>query len=810
MVVATLYLLKYNNYYNRIVKQEENLSAYQQYSLGNPIQGVNFIPNDFVNTTQIVNWSGENPDYMVVVDENQKINSRWFVVNTTRTREGQLRLTLHRDLMIDYYGSVVNQPMFIERGTPISISDPALFKKENTFNQIKQSETLLKDETGCAWIVGYVPRGYDFGNQPIEAKVVSEGGANIIVDNLEDYEFYLYSLGNRNFLANPTEKNYSITMGYAGKSYGTSVYNKIVHTFNQNLETVSTNITAISLTEYNGIALKIQNSTNLYGVDWNAINRGYATSIVEMNSVFNANLASPKPTPQSYTDEFLEQDGYVIQANGIFYDVTLNSEGSMLYSNLITTGNLYNYLSQNLVRTLPMSLSNDSVTIVGTPGSGTFIINAAGEQYSMAITQSGTTAQVTISDDRYHVPEQSFDIFCLPYSDDLIIHNGSVSFTTKSNVALNIATQIVSQEGLGTVYDVQLLPYCPVRYCIKSDGTFDVSGTKYSYVDEIDSQGNKTVGSILLWATTSKFTVPKINVNISGGTTVFGKKFITETQMYRLCSPNYNGMFEFNPALNNGVDYVKVDCTYQPYSPFIRVAINFKGMYGSEFNDSRGLICGGDFSLPQLTDKWADYQLQNKNYQALFDRQIQNMEVSNKIQREREIWGIASGAVGAGVSGAITGAMTAGPWGALTGIATGAFSIGGGIRDLQLSDRLRREGIDFSQDTFRMNLENIQALPQGLSKTNPFSINNKIFPFIEKYECTQIEKQALIMQLDYRGMEVNRISVISNFLNKNDENYDPTIGSYIKARLIKVGNIDEDYHVVSSLAEELYKGVYIQ
>ena len=57
------------------------------------------------------------------------------------------------------------------------------------------------------------------------------------------------------------------------------------------------------------------------------------------------------------------------------------------------------------------------------------------------------------------------------------------------------------------------------------------------------------------------------------------------------------------------------------------------GLSAGDFNDQRGLICGGDFSLPNVSDAWADYQMQNKNYQNIFDREVQSMEISNRYQR---------------------------------------------------------------------------------------------------------------------------------------------------------------------------------
>ena len=54
--------------------------------------------------------------------------------------------------------------MFIEKAT-LDPDNPLIFNSENmSYNQIKQSETLLKDGTECAWIVGYMARNDGEGN----------------------------------------------------------------------------------------------------------------------------------------------------------------------------------------------------------------------------------------------------------------------------------------------------------------------------------------------------------------------------------------------------------------------------------------------------------------------------------------------------------------------------------------------------------------------------------------------------------------------------------------------------------------------
>lgn len=111
-----------------------------------------------------------------------------------------------------------------------------------------------------------------------------------------------------------------------------------------------------------------------------------------------------------------------------------------------------------------------------------------------------------------------------------------------------------------------------------------------------------------------------------------------ETSFHRLSSPNYNGTFEFSAIKNGGVQSFDIDCSYKPFTPYIRISPSFGGLYGQDFNDARGLILGGDFSLPQISTEWIAYEQNNKNYQVMFDRQIENIDVNNKIQRTMEKW----------------------------------------------------------------------------------------------------------------------------------------------------------------------------
>lgn len=788
--MSTIYLLKYNNYYNRIVKKEDTLGAYlTQDCLLDTFENVNFVPADGVDTTLVVKHEGPNPDYLIVADGND-IESRWFVVESDIIRGGQYRLTLHRDVIVDSYDLVVNAPCFIEKAT-LSNNDPFIFNGENmTFNQIKQSETLLKDETQSAWVVGYIPKDAFPEGATVTGDAILDDSADITVAGIENWEYYQYQ--NTDFNALITD--YTTTGEVRIKVTSSSA--------TAPLKDVPFGITK------GGIAY-------LDTITPGAGSPGYSVTVPynQNDTIYAAEKAIKNGCPQQWDTgvvragvllklkEYIGGHGVVEISdftslnNKIIYD-----SNTQLYSRVIlskeiknetvrinssTIPNLYTYLDEKVTK--EVSADGMTFTIEGAANVNTYKTEFSYEAYRITLEQIPQQVTATISKPaaRYHLEDQPYDMFAIPYSDDLEIYkNGTKLFNANKSIAVNIATQITAATGSANVYDVQLLPYCPVRYCILADGTFDVKTAKVDYVQD----KNKNNIGIILWATTSSFTV-----NINNEITSTNPKIENLTDKWRLCSPNFNGQFEFSVAMNGGVDYFNVDCTYKPFNPYIHVNPNFKKMYGQDFNDARGLICAGDFSLPQVTNAWADYQLNNKNYENIFNREIQNLQVQQKAQRIGDIASTFGGIAGGAAGGAIVG-----PIGAAVG---GVISAVGGAIDIGINEKLRAEAMDYKRDMFGMQMGNIQALPSNITKTTAFTYNNKIFPILEYYTCTDEEKTALTNKLKYNGMTVGRIGKIADYLaNANDQ--------YIKGRIIRIEGVSDDFHYYKAISDEIYKGAF--
>ena len=252
-------------------------------------------------------------------------------------------------------------------------------------------------------------------------------------------------------------------------------------------------------------------------------------------------------------------------------------------------------------------------------------------------------------------------------------------------------------------------------------------------------------------------------------------------------------------AKNGGsVEGFRIDYTYRPYSPYIHVAPLFKGLYGDVNDDARGLICNGDFSIDLVSDAWTEYQLNNKNYQNIFNTQIKTMDANHAVDLGS---GIASSVFGAIGSGLGVGALTGSPaMGALTGV-TSAI---GGATDIGLSEVKYRNNRQQAIDLHNYQLDNVKALPDTLTKVSSYNINNKYFPFIEEYTCTEEEVKAFVGYLRERNYKIGVVSTINDVLENGYKDYE-----YVKANVLRLPTIKDDFHLASTIAEELETGAYM-
>lgn len=815
--MKTLYYLSYNNYYNRLLKRKETVDDYTESGeaiLCGPPATVNFYPNDGVATTQTayLNQIEQIPDYLLVTDNiSGAIESRWFVVECQYvTGKSQYFLSLYRDVIADWWDDITEAPFFCEKGW-LSTFDNGIFNDEAiTTNQIKKSEHFLNDKTGCPWIVGYYePRNTDSVDENIPFTHTAPT-PNTTVNGIQSWEYYGRTatwVDDWNLSYYYMEKkvfsdNVMWHIPFRPGVKGTPWQGSTTRTNWQSWKTPST--FASDVANFTGMG----NYPNAFRVRFTE----YTGHSFDNNERATWNGLDGLIIKDSLTEKYYEVNIKKTQHNVEVQPINPSSSLGVTMTEIMA------------------STDGDGIPIFsmdGTPDEYNYEYSCTYTRYEVElIPATFYSGKIKISGNRKTLIDAPYSMFCMPYGyqvylrpgDDILVPRYEIS--TSKEISLQIASAIAAAKAGGNVlYDIQLLPYCPIEFLrnkpdiigpgISTNIGQMMEGMDYDFA--FDS-GNTPIG-IIFWVEQSsgKFTIDlpdgleKFNSNSMGEKTAIEFKTGNQTEFLRLCSPNYNGIFEFSPYKNRGVDYFQVSYTYKPYQPFIQIAPNFKGLYGKNYNDGRGLILGGDFSLPIMEDKWQTYQINNKNYQGMFNRQVENMEVQHKYQRREQLVSAWTGTISGGVTGGVAGGSAGGIYGAIAGAAVGGIAAGyGGYLDYTAGEALRAEALDYTKDLFGMQLDNIKALPMALTRVSAYNIQNKLFPFIEEYDCSEEEKQAVRNKIIYNGMTIGRIGTINEFSNGDEE------WTYVKGQPIRITGIVEDSHVINAISNELNKGVFIR
>ena len=821
--MVNLYFLQYNNYFNRQTKPHRTTTNwFLPYQIGNTVGVQLFNYGDGVDTTQVVNtssWTNENkvPDYCVLEDQTDGSRQYWYVLEWKYLRKGQYQATLKRDVLSENYDLIMTAPMLIKKGTVISSNNPAMFNSEGqAYNQIKSDEIPLYDATGCPWIVGYVSLSDFTPDKEISKNIYVDPSFayNTLADFRSEFPYDLDMISGRTIIR---RYNRLPIYNIRANMYEAEQSGKLF----QYAANVSFNSIGVLTYDIKATEEKVND------IQWNAYGNGgvngyyskFGTILPDTYTGFRYDKGYWGTSPaklvrdiiSSYTSETLRQ------IDNSIYNVYPRNESddailqSILYKSVKIGTATYNIfpasklVSKEVVvpastfQLLSTNLNNDILFDKNVNNS--YIVNLKYYEAGYKLVESTQTVKTTMpgKDKIIQLRRDPYAMFCIPYGEVKLRKDGVDQLTTVKDAAL-IATGISTSAGDKSVLDVQLLPYCPIREIVVDDekGVVDYSPlTRTGQVQDIKNEADAVI-SKMFWCLDSSFTF-QIPLKL----VVDDYKIENETTTYRLCSPNYNGLFEFNLAKNGGLNWIEVNCTYKPQTPYIQLNPSFQKLYGQnsqvglsggDYNDQRGLICGGDFSLPSVSDAWANYQMQNKNYQNIFDREIQSMEMSNRYQRVSDWMGLVSGTAKAGMAiGSLSNPVAGG--------VSAAINLGTGAASNIMSDRLRDEQINLKKDLFNYNLQNIQALPQSVSKTAAFNINSKYVPFLEKYTCTEEEKNALRDKLRWQGMTVMRTGQIEDYVWSDD--------TYIEAMPLRLSGLSEDTHTAQTIAQELNMGTYI-
>lgn len=860
------YLYNYNKYFNRRFKREANLSAYQALATAadskvrvRTQENTNFDISDGVSAKHVFNvgktednfFKYNEPDYCVVLDPLGNL-TRWYILECIKIRGNQFQVSLRRDLIADYYDKVKDIPFFVEKGRVLA-DDPAIFNNEGMgFNQIKKSELLLKDKSKTAWVVGY------FANKEAQAEDVninfeteSETRGVVDYDDLSDrlkyifdnYNSLIYYDGEYRLFYNQTNliifsNKYKLRRTFLERTVG---YSKI------GLSAKFGHVGTPSDVNLKAEGIIFNNSYSFTNPSAVLSNSKWTNLDEEFTRIFN-NQASDLNKIVSGSDLLFFENGVYIRKNNIIYYIKLN-KGTRRSSEIVAKNYSYNSCLETNLGIQTMSLLNQ----LGTYDISRYLFMAPDQDfdknaesvhiesvtYDVAFDRqifASFTGKTKISKDHRNLLDAPYGMFAIPLSEVEFNVTGNTQYTSLNGIALSVARSMAIAFGKEGIYDIQILPYCPYQYLLDQGDENIVNltnlteGIDYDLIKKTIS--DDIIGFILYPDRSSgSFDIeldleahPELAVEDSS----IEKKVRSETDLIRFVSPNYASMYEVNAQKNEGISVVNVDYDYRPYNPYIHVSPIFKGLYGQDFNDPKGLILSGDFSITVTSDLWQEYQIQNKNFQLTFDRQIQNLDVNNSIAMEKEkitaitgaITNAASMAIGGGIAGAAIGGaagtaagagygtVIGGAIGAVGGAIGGAgLSIYGAMKDIDLLAKQQSENRDYAIDMFTYQLGNIKAMPNTLTKVTAYNNNNKLYPTIEYYSCTDEEKDAFRNKLLYNGMTIMRIGTIRDFVLKDsDEDL-----SYFQGQMIitdPANELNGANHEIVELYNEFKKGVY--
>lgn len=802
------YVKNFNNYTDRIIKHAPHeFNALYSFIFSNYSavirDDVNFDMADGVDTTVVVNWD-ENwtPNYLFATgDESSEYNpiTSWFVMEFKKLRGRQYRLTLHRDVINDFYDEVINSPCFIQKAS-LNASNDLIFNSEGMkFNQIKQSEELLKDKFGSYYYVAYV------------ANPIPDGPSRQIVIPNEDFEFETISNPNQFFYGAQINADSCVpfhrsTDFYVSFTSGTSVWtlhfaNGIVsyerdsvqqgagdlfNSYNGNYDDLLKELCNILTNDYagNGRGYIYANIATYFSEGI-----AYATDneFTQVQNIIGKNVHDNWAYSGQTSDEYFKYDRlYTIQSNLMTQSRRLSS-----------SNNLTAYIKQKI----QLAASNLGKTITINSNGSTSLQVRNVNKYQLLRTRITDTEAMTITlpGDK-HTADAPYDIIVIPDHMDLALGTSVYNQTISriSNSYQEAFVKALTEKGTSEkwLYDIQRLPYSYFSTDNVHRTVYNacLAGhiKKYAYYNTTSAEGNPTSATkvFFLYSPTKQITF-----NIQKSIQVVDTKIENECDMYRIVSPNGQGAFEFNLAKNDGMEYINIDCTLRPVSPYIHANPNFKRLYKADYNDYKGLICGGDFSIATVSDRWLEYAAQNKYLSQTFDREIQNFDFNARLAMIEQGIGGTVGAIGSGLSaGMMTGNVYA-------GLAVGAMSGAAAGGDAAILNKKLAEQRDLKTDLFNFSLRNVQAQPKTLVKTGSDDYNNKIWITLEYYSCTDIEKEALKEKLKYNGMTVMVIGKIADYIQPEQ--------SYIQGQIIRLDTISEDAHLLSVIMSEIAQGVYL-
>lgn len=209
-----------------------------------------------------------------------------------------------------------------------------------------------------------------------------------------------------------------------------------------------------------------------------------------------------------------------------------------------------------------------------------YFVRLEGELFYCYLEETEVTVNVPLpsATERTHTDNALYDIFAIPYSEESIFVNSMLGTILKGPLAPWIATRLTTEMKLNEseIYDLQKVPYISQEKVATTGGMniiYDQTTIHRSTpiiftnitgadIQDITDENGKVVQKIY-WLKNCEGHFD-IDLSIPATGLQKTKKLSNMLDSYRIVSPQYQSIFEFSPAKNDGVDSFHIDFTLKP------------------------------------------------------------------------------------------------------------------------------------------------------------------------------------------------------------------------------------------------------
>lgn len=829
--MAILHLLKnFNNYYNRQLKIRETLEDYidddEIYitSIGTDERPMNFDIKDGLLTEAIFNYTAANPtpDYAIV--EFEDTFTRWFVIECKQTRGLQHKAILKRDVLAEFYSVIKESPCIIQKGYVGNSSVLAFNKEQQQYNKVKDKELLIKDNTNMGYVVGFIDRDAEHSG-PVDATY--KGSLQINFDyaslptSIKDYMAIGSATPNETLerIKGDSTNNICPSLEFGLKTIRSKLwyYGKVFSKPRSNFPSTPstgeevTNYTTLDRDSYNVYPVTY---TNCYAVSENYVNITEAADFMGTYASMwrNKLINITKDMWYSYlgldltTLTILQQlNGKICEIGGVYYKCKLVSGLSVQNKSMGVNASPYAAALTNALKvTLPSETELNGIVLkqrsvyydedhtpFDTESTDYTIYYNTEEIYLRLVPQNvNVWTELTAKSSRSHLIDAPYDMFVIPYGDDSLDYTYmNVTYHPDKNMAVNLAIEMCRSLGTSESYDIQIVPYCPIRNEGTIGDTIDFSLCNCELIyNGTNHDATDTVVGVYMWAEKSSdtFSIVESRSDLTLVGSELTYKEITQLKQFILCSPDKAAQWEFNPCMNNGIKKWNVSFDYRPFSSYVKIQPEWDYLYGTAESDMRGLIFNGAYSITQLSDAWNNYVANNKNYQAIFDTQIGSQIKQYDIQNKAAWDTLTARSIGWGFVGP-------------------AMKTYYNIKEQEMQESIQNVQLEAQRKLFEYQLDNIQSQPTTISKLTSINTDFRIFPFVEIFTGSDTDIKNFRNNIKWNGMTIMCVGMIEEYLESGTE-------TFIQATLLRYNHfieIENDFTAVQEINTELNKGIYI-